>query len=81
MYVIGILPKLEYLDDVRITDCQRTMAKAHTRLSAWNGAFISFGEQFSSGTSHLAVSKYDAKAGQRYGKLLPKRNGSKFDRI
>lgn len=81
MYVIGSLSKLEYLDDVKITDCQRTMAKAHTRLSAWNGSSISFGEQFLSGTSMLTILKYDAKAGQRYGKLVPKRNGSKFDRL
>ncbi|XP_055324292.1 leucine-rich melanocyte differentiation-associated protein-like [Sitodiplosis mosellana] len=81
MYVIGSLPKLDYLDDVKITDCQRKMARAHTRLLAWNGASINFGENYSSGTSMMTILKHDAKAGRRYGKLVPKQNGSKFDRL
>lgn len=79
--MIGSMPKLEYLDDVKITDGQRAMARAHARLLAVNGASINFGEHYSSGTSMLTISKYDAKAGRRYGKLVPKRNGSKFDRL
>lgn len=82
MYVIGSLPKLEYLDDVKITDGQRAMARAHARLPPVNGSSINFGEHFSSGTSMLTILKYDTKAaGQRYGKLVPKRNSSKFDRL
>lgn len=81
MYVIGSLPKLDYLDDVKITDGQRAMAKAHTRLPPVNGASINYGEHFSSGTSMLTILKYDVKNGRRYEKLVPKRNPLKFDRL
>lgn len=79
--MIGSLPKLEYLDDVKITDGQRAMARAHARLLAVNGASYNFGEQYSSGTSMLTILKHDAKAGRRYGQLVPKRNYLKFDRL
>lgn len=62
MYVVGNLPRLEYLDDVKITDAQRAIAKNHTDVYSINGgASIEYMEHFSSSTNILTFLKYEAK--------------------
>lgn len=88
MYVIGSLPNLEYLDDVKISDEQRAMARAHINTYSINGVPINFVEHFSNTAHMLTNSKYDGRTHRRYtkfgngiNKLVPKRNGTKIDRL
>lgn len=80
MYVIGSLPKLEYLDDVKITDDQRAMSRAHYNSYAINTPFH-FNEHYSNDINMITMTKHDAKTVRHFGKLMPKRDISKFDRL
>lgn len=66
MYVIGNLPMLEYLDDVKITDGHRTMAKNHMDNCSLNGSSSTETmEHISSSTNILTILKYETKMHHR----------------
>lgn len=82
MYVIGSLPKLEYLDDVKINDDQRAMARAHATMYSANGLTpFHLRETFSRKSNVMTMMKHDAESMRRFGKLVPQQNCSKFDRL
>lgn len=82
MYVIGSLPKLEYLDDVKINDDQRAMARAHATVYSANRLTpFQLRETFSSRSNVMTTTKHDAESMRRFGKLMLQQNGSKFDRL
>lgn len=62
MYVIGNLPMLEYLDDVKITDDHRTMTKNQMDNCSLNGSSSTETmEHISSSTNILTILKYETK--------------------
>lgn len=78
MYVIGNLAKLEHLDDVKITDDQRAMSRAHFNAYSINTPFH-FNEP--NDNNMTPITKDDTKTVRCFGKLMAKRDISKFDRL
>lgn len=90
MCVIRTLPKLEYLDDVKIMDGQRAMARTNISARTFNAIPINLRGDFSSTPNLLTTTrKYDVRIRRyhttKYGnigpKLMTKPSTSKFDRI
>lgn len=48
MYVISVLPSLQYLDDSAITEAQRQQANSNKRAYAMSGGPLRFIEKFGS---------------------------------
>lgn len=49
MYMISVLPQLDYLDHMKITEIQRKMAKAHVTTYAGNGKSYHFEDLYKHG--------------------------------
>lgn len=58
MYVVGMLEKLEVLDDNKITDVQRANAKTHIGAYAMSGGPMKFMERIA-GSNLFTFFKYD----------------------
>lgn len=61
MYVIGNLNDLDYLDDSKITEAQRTLARTHIGVYTMSGGPIKFMERFSNSSNIMTFFKYDSK--------------------
>lgn len=75
MCVICTLPNLEYLDDMKITDKQRAMARGYISGRALNDLRIQFRlDDFFTSTNPFITRKYDIKI-RRYqtihGNIIP----------
>lgn len=59
MYVIGLLDRLDVLDDNKISDEQRTNAKTHIGAYTMSGGPLKFMERFAGASNLLTFFKYD----------------------
>lgn len=75
MFVIRICPNLDYLDDMKITDGQRALARAYVNARALNGSPNNIRSEFSSTPNLLTIWKYDARTRRhhtKHGNVVPK---------
>lgn len=61
MYVVGILERLEVLDDTKLSDIQRLNAKTHIGAYTMSGGPMKFMERFAGASNLLTFFKYDPR--------------------
>lgn len=75
MYVIANLNDLEYLDDEKITETQRTLARTHIGVYTMSGGPIKFMERFGQSSNIMTFFKYDPKRHRpQMASLIPPRS-------
>lgn len=83
--MVSVLPQLDYLDDIKITDIHRKMARAHATTLAVNGKPNHFEDLHTIATNiHRCDDEWNrrlSKNGNHIPKLMPIRNNSKANRL
>lgn len=69
---MGYLPDLEYLDDMKITDSQRSLARMHFGVYTMSTGPVKFMERFSNNSNLFTFFKYDPN--RHRPSLIPDRN-------
>lgn len=64
MYVISLMPQLQYLDDTMVTDGQRAQAQTHKSAYALNGGPMKFVETF--GSSNVFVNFFRSERNKHH---------------